>query len=117
MITRDELIEHIFNRYNVQPEYPFKKFSTYAVFRHQRNRKWFALITDTPKDKLGLDGAEKIDIIGLKLNPELITLLQGKDGYFPAYHMNKEHWISISLDAADPEELEQWIEESYLLTR
>ncbi|MGM0122659.1 hypothetical protein IGI37_000013 [Enterococcus sp. AZ194] len=82
-----------------------------------RNKKWFAIITDTSKEKLGLDGPEKIDIIGLKLNPELITLLQGKEGYFPAYHMNKEHWISISLADVYQEELEQWIEESYLLTR
>ncbi|WP_316378062.1 MmcQ/YjbR family DNA-binding protein, partial [Enterococcus faecium] len=33
----------------------------------------------------------------LKVDPELGGILRGKEGYFPAYHMNKEHWISIDL--------------------
>ena len=27
----------------------------------------------------------------------LIGSLRGQDGYFPAYHMNKEKWLSIQL--------------------
>ncbi|EOL49218.1 hypothetical protein RV11_GL002313 [Enterococcus phoeniculicola] len=117
MITRDELIESITEIFNSQPEYPFKKFPTYAVFRHKRNKKWFAIITDVAKEKIGLSGKEKIDIIGIKLNSDLIALLLTKEGYFPAYHMNKEHWVSISLEAVTKKELLQWVEESYLLTK
>lgn len=33
----------------------------------------------------------------LKSDPLLIGSLRGQEGYFPAYHMNKEKWLSIQL--------------------
>ena len=33
----------------------------------------------------------------VKSDPLLIGSLRGQDGYFPAYHMNKEKWLSIQL--------------------
>ena len=33
----------------------------------------------------------------MKSDPLLIGSLRGQDGYFPAYHMNKEKWLSIQL--------------------
>jgi len=67
------------------------------------------------KENLGLESKEELDIIDLKLAPELIQMLKNKSGYFTAYHMNKEHWISISLKDAEPSELFQLIESSYML--
>lgn len=38
-----------------------------------------------------------IDVLNVKSDPLLIGSLRGQDGYFPAYHMNKEKWLSIQL--------------------
>ena len=72
---------------------------------------------NVPMNKLGLEGTQEVQIIDLKLNPELIGLLQHKRGYFPAYHMNKEHWSSVILnDETDFAELKNLIDDSYQIT-
>ena len=38
-----------------------------------------------------------VDVLNVKSDPLLIGSLRGQDGYFPAYHMNKEKWLSIQL--------------------
>ena len=34
----------------------------------------------------------------------LIGQLMGNDGIYPAYHMNKEHWLTVALDGSVLEE-------------
>ena len=41
-----------------------------------------------------------MDVLNVKSDPLLIGSLRGQDGYFPAYHMNKEKWLSIQLGKA-----------------
>lgn len=41
---------------------------------------------------LGLPGAEEVPVLNLKADPRLIGPQREKPGFFPAYHMNKEHW-------------------------
>ena len=42
-----------FCTYSVEPDYPWMDTPESAVFRHEANRKWFALVTTVPKSKLG----------------------------------------------------------------
>lgn len=73
-------------------------------FRNGSNRKWFALVAEVERDKLGLKGEDKVSLINLKCDPVFIgSLLNGK-GYLPAYHMNKKTWITVLLDGSVPEE-------------
>ena len=44
-----------------------------------------------------LQEAGIIDVLNVKSDPLLIGSLRGQEGYFPAYHMNKEKWPSIQL--------------------
>ena len=104
MMNRTELENYILNNYNSNPDYLWVKFPNYEVFRHSGNKKWFALIMDVSKDKLGLPGTELLDVVNFKCNPILIGSLLGKDGVFPAYHMNKESWITVALDGSMPDE-------------
>ena len=54
---------------------------------------------DVSADKLHEgDSGTIIDIVDVKVEPELVGSLRLKEGIFPAYHMNKEHWITIKLD-------------------
>ena len=55
-----------------------------------------------PLSKIGGKGEKRIDVINLKCDPMLqYTLLDGKS-VFKAYHMNKEHWITVLLDGSLP---------------
>jgi len=55
--------------------------------------------------------------ITIKLDPLLGQMLRSTfDAVKPGYHMNKEHWNTITLDGSVPEEeLLSWIDESYTL--
>ena len=47
-----------------------------------------------------------------------MIFLRGQRGILPAYHMNKEHWITIVLDSPFPEEeIYNLINLSYDLTK
>lgn len=99
-MTRDELQRYIFDHYSTEPDYPWADAPNHAVFRHGGNRKWFALVLDVPRNKLGLPGTQMIDVVNLKCDPILIGSLRGEPGIFPAYHMNKDRWLSVALDGS-----------------
>ena len=54
--------------------------------------------------RLGLPGEGDIAVVNLKADPRLIGSQREKPGFFPAYHMNKEHWITAALDGSAPED-------------
>ena len=113
-MNREELESYILNHYAAQPDYPWADTPRAAVFRHAGNRKWFALMMEVPRDKLGLAGTEKLDIVNFKCDPILIASLRGETGIFPAYHMNKASWITASLDGSVPAEtIELLLDVSY----
>ena len=115
---RKELEAYIVNHYAAQPDYPWTDSPRAAVFRHAGNRKWFALVMEVPRDKLGLAGTEKLDIVNFKCDPILISSLRGETGIFPAYHMNKASWITASLDGSVPAEtIVLLLDVSYELTK
>ena len=101
-MDRKGLEQLIFDTYSIEPDYPWMDTPESAVFRHAANRKWFALVTTVPKSKLGLPGQQPVDIVNLKCDPILIGSLRAEPGFYPAYHMNKENWIT--LDGSAPED-------------
>ena len=50
---REELFQYVWKKYKTVPEYPFLTAPTYTLLRHAETRKWFALIMDVPRKKLG----------------------------------------------------------------
>ena len=117
-MNREELESYILNHYAAQPDYPWADTPRAAVFRHAGNRKWFALIMEVPRDKLGLAGTEKLDIVNLACDPILISSLRGETSIFPAYHMNKASWLTAALDGSVPAEtIELLLDVSYELTK
>ncbi len=102
------VLDYIKSTYGVTPEYLWESTPNNAAIRNPKTKKWFgALICDLPKAKFGLPSDEKVDLINLKCDPMLAFSVVDRKGIFPAYHMNKEHWISVFLDGSV--ELEQII--------
>lgn len=94
-MTREKLEKYIQNNYSAEPDYPWVKYPDYEVFRHTSNKKQFALIMEIPKDKLGLQTKDVLSVVNFKCDPIMIGSFLNKEGYFPAYHMNKTSWISL----------------------
>lgn len=100
-MTKQQFFEHCFNAYGTLPDYPFDEDSLTAVFRHTENRKWYAIVMRVSRRKFGWQSDEVIDVVNLKLPTEMFGSFDVSDGVYPAYHMNKLHWISVLLpDAA-----------------
>ena len=47
-------------------------------------------------------------MVNLKLPVELLGSFDASDGVYPAYHMNKHHWISVILNDA-PNDIVQFL--------
>ena len=103
-MNRTEFEHFILDHYGITPDYPWMKYPNFAVFRHINSQKWFALVMDIPKNKLGLHGTDLINVVNLKCDPILIGSLRSEPGFFPAYHMNKDGWITVALDGSVPDE-------------
>ena len=115
---REEIFQYVKKKYKIKPDYPFSSAPAYPVLRHEDNRKWFALIMDVPREKLGLKDSGWVDIINVKLkDPLFVDMLVQQPGYFYGYHISRSNWISVLLDGTVPfEEICQWIDESYAVT-
>ncbi len=98
-MTRQEVFDWVRKEYGTEPEYPWHDRN--AVLRRSDNNKWYGVILEVAGGKLGLQGDDFVDVLNIKSDPMLIASLRGQTGYFPAYHMNKEKWISVLLGEAD----------------
>lgn len=115
---KDKLFTYIKKEYHKNPEYPWARYPGYAVFRHSDNQKWFALIMDIPKSKLGLESDDIAYILNVKASdPLLVDFLVQQEGFFRGYHISKGNWISILLDGTVAfNEICRWLDESYIAT-
>ena len=109
-MTRQELLAHIADTYGITPDYPFEGDFTTAVCRHRDDRKWFAILMEIPRSRLGLSGEGTLNVVNLKISPEMLPSLLQERGVFPAYHMNKTHWVTVVTDGTGSSASEEMVE-------
>ncbi|GAB3130080.1 MmcQ/YjbR family DNA-binding protein [Novispirillum itersonii] len=101
-MTLAEVFAYAADRYGSTPQYLWQASPDSGVLRHGTDGKWYAVFTPRPAHTLGLPGDARLDLLSVKAAPALIEMLRGSDGYHPAYHMNRKHWISLRLDGSVP---------------
>ena len=116
-MTRQAFFDDCLNTYGVSADYPFDEDFKTAVFRHTDNRKWFAIMMRVSRRKFGLDSDEIVDVVNLKLPIEMFGSFDASDGVYPAYHMNKLHWISVLLPDATDDLIDLLVNASYEATK
>ena len=99
-MTRIEWEQYILDTYTAEADHPWQRDPDSEVFRHPASRKWFALMMVLPRRRLGLPGEGTLAVFNLKGDPLLIGALRKEPGFCPAYHMNKERWITVALDGS-----------------
>ena len=116
-LTR-QLIYHAREKYGDEPEYLWAQFPDTAILRRKANAKWYALFMTVERKKLGMEGAGKVEVLDVRVDPTELPLLVDKKRIFPGWHMNKKHWVSIPLDGTVPlEEVIEYVEESWHLAK
>ena len=96
-IDKIEIYEYVKKQYGTVPEYLWKESPESAVLRH-KNGKWYAVLMQVEKSRLGLEGDTKVDILDVKCDADMVGLLTQTYGFLPGYHMNKKYWITMLLD-------------------
>lgn len=118
MTSRKSVLDHVAKAFDVQPDSPWDKFPDYLVLRHPDSEKWFGIVMNVPKEKLGLTGEGQVDILDVKCHPSKTGSLRQMEGILPGYHMNKEHWVSVLLDGSvTAKHIHDLIQDSYALTK
>lgn len=113
---KKQIEDYIREKYGVEPEHPWGKYPENTTFKVKENDKWFALIMPVSRHSLGLRGKGEVYVVNVKADPEMIGMIVSTEGYLPAYHMNKQHWLTVLLDGTVPvEQVLERIDESYAL--
>lgn len=101
---RERVIRYANDRFGTEAEYLWADLPKTAVFRHPASKKWYGIIMDVASDRLGLPGDAPVDVLNVKCGTIMIGSLLSEKGFLPAYHMNKNYWISILLDGSVPDD-------------
>ena len=116
-MTKQEFLKYCLNIYGISPDYPFDEDFETAVLRHTDNRKWYAIVMRVSRRKFGFESDEVIDVVNLKIPTEMFGSFGATDGVYPAYHMNKLHWISVLLPDASDDVVQFLVNVSFEATR
>ena len=109
------IMAQIQEKYGNQLEYLWGKSPDTAVLRHEGNKKWYAVLMRISWDKLEKGREGLVEAVNLKHDQVADLLL--KKGIYPAFHMNKRYWISVTFDdTLSDEEVLKLIEISWNLT-
>ena len=108
-----EVSEYMAKQYGDKPEFLWKKYPGYAIYRNHNSNKWYGIIMNVDGSKIGLDKKE-YEILDVKSDPHTIESLKKEKGFHEAYHMDKDKWITIVLDGSvDIEIIKSLIDYSY----
>ena len=116
-MTKYTFLTYCQNTYGTVADYPFDDDFETAVLRHRDTRKWYAIAMRVSRRKIGFDSNEVIDVVNLKLPTEMFGSFGAADGVYPAYHMNKLHWISVLLPDAPDDAVQFLVDVSYESTK
>lgn len=107
MKTREEAVRACCQFPGAWEDYPFDD-PNWTVMRHRENRKSFAMIYERQGHIW----------INVKAEPDWGDFWKTVyPAVVPAYHMNKQHWVSVILDGSmTDEEILRLIQDSFELT-
>ena len=92
----NRIMAQVQKKYSHQLEYLWEKSPDTAVLRHEDNQKWYAVVMRIPWDKLEKGREGLVEAVNIK--HDQVAHLLSKKGIYPAFHMNKRYWISLTLD-------------------
>lgn len=113
----NRLATAIAHHFNDHPEFVFKRLPDYAVFREPISQKWYGLVMNIPRNRLNQQSNNatngKVEVLEFRVDPNHRAALLKLDGLHPAYHMNKDNWVCITLDESQSDQqLLKWITQS-----
>lgn len=109
----NRLANYLSTTFGDATDQPFAKFPTFTAFRHPVNQKWYGLVGKIQLGKLQVGQEDwlqeeletAVEIVNIKVKPEILSDLLSMDGIYPSYHMSKKTWVTIVLDGRVADEV------------
>ena len=114
--SRAQVLRFAEERFGTRADYPWMDKPEYAVLRHARNGKWYGLILPLPQAKLKGKGDALLEVMNVKCGAQMVDILLVVPGVYPAWHMNKDHWVSVVLAEVSAAAAEECLADSFRLT-
>ena len=108
--------EYIAEKYGDLPEFLWKSFPTYAIYRKKSSKKWYGLIGDVQRCKVDKNSSstEIVEILNVKVDKDKIGEILTINGIYEAYHMNKKYWVTVIFDnTVSQKTIQKLVDESY----
>ncbi len=86
---RKDMFRYAKETFGTEPEYLWRSYPNNAVLRNTDNEKWYAIVMEAPKEKLGINVIGKINVLNIKCDPLMLGSLLLNDRFLPAYRMHK----------------------------
>ena len=103
----------ICEKYAVKPEFMWKKFPHFGVYRNVESKKWFAIIMDIGRGKVFPKEEGEIEVMNLKLDERAEEYVKSGAAH-PSYHMNHKSWVTVVFDDGVPDQtIQEMIEISF----
>ena len=113
-MTSAELDEYILDHYAAESSHSFDTDRSVTVYSRSDNKKWFAATKNIGYRYLGIGREGRIDILNVSVNPRLVATLREREGFRPAWRMNRNRWVTILLDGSVPDdEIRSYLDMSY----
>ena len=113
-----EIVDYVYKKYGDELEFLWDDSPDSAISRRKETGKWYLIIMSVKASKIGLAGEDKIEVMNLHAEPSEVERLLDGVHFFPAYHMNKKHWLTIPLDErVKSEKIFEMIDNSYRLAK
>lgn len=113
-MTLVEIEDYILSHCEALTDHSFEGDRTVTIFRRTDNNQRFAATKNVGRHYVGAGQGGRIDILNLCLDPRLVASLRTREGFRPAWRMNRNRWVTILLDGSVPDdEICSYLEMSY----
>ncbi|HIT11914.1 MAG TPA: MmcQ/YjbR family DNA-binding protein [Candidatus Pelethosoma merdigallinarum] len=114
----NRMTQFINEKYGTVPEFLWERTPSDGIFRHSENQKWYGLIMNIPYERLNKERQGMVEVLNVKIDLAEREMLLMNEGCYPAYHMNKKHWMTVVLDdTLTDQEIITYVESSYENTK
>ena len=113
---RERVFDFVRAELNTKLETPWDKHPEFYVMKTANRQKWYGLMMRISYQLLDPQQSGIVDVLNLKAPPLKIVDLIDYQTFYPAYHMNKKHWVSVVVDEKiNLKQLQALIRQSYQL--
>ena len=99
-MTLNDLHDYLRKQYGAEGTKEYREDPGILVFARPDNGKWFAATKNIRCSSVDVAGDGRIDILNVRLDPGVVASLRKREGFRPAWHMNRNKWITVLLDGS-----------------